>query len=105
MKKYSTWVWILGLVVAFLVFAKFDKKPCDKIPPVPSYLYDVGSYRNQRMQNELEEVDKNGGDKFDREAARKRVLAMSDVQLESERQSELAFVTKVYEKAREGCSN
>jgi hypothetical protein len=79
--------------------------PCSTIPKPPAYLYDLSAYREHRLQDELDEVDRRGGDEFDKDAARSRVLAIPDARLDKERRGELDFVTKTYNEAVRSCSD
>lgn len=100
MKKHGLWIWLLvAVAVTVFVHRCSDKKPCT-VPPVPSYLYDLDSYRNHRIQDEVDGVN---GDRFDDEAARKRILSIPDDKLDAERQADLAFSVKVYNEAQEHC--
>ncbi|WP_158785749.1 hypothetical protein [Granulicella sp. L46] len=66
-----------------------------------SYLCDAQSYRQKMLDDALEDVEEHSGDKFDKEAARKRVLATPYATLESERLGDLAFVRKTYREAND----
>jgi hypothetical protein len=105
MKRYETWIWLAVFALLVFLFTHFDKKKDCNITPVPSYLNDRVAYRKHRLQDALDEVDQNGGDIFDKEAAEKRVLSILDAQLESERAAELAFATNVYQKAVASCDS
>jgi hypothetical protein len=71
-----------------------------------AYLCNLDSYRQEMIRQGVEDVDEHSGDKFDEEAARKRILAESDAELDLERQRDLAFTKGTYQKAgdtREVC--
>jgi hypothetical protein len=100
LKKHNLWVWILGAVAITILVQKYSTKTPCTVTPIPSYFYSLDSYRTHRIQDEIESVN---GDRFDEEAARKRILSIPDDTLESERQTELVFMTKAYNEAREHC--
>jgi hypothetical protein len=76
MKRYETWIWLAVFALLVFLFTHFDKKKDCNIILVPSYLNDRVAYRKHRLQDALDEVDQNGGDSFDKEAAEKRVLSI-----------------------------
>jgi len=100
MKKHNLWIWLFVAVVVTVLVQKYsDKEPCT-VPPIPSYFYNLDSYRTHRIQDEIDSVN---GDRFDEEAARKRILSIPDDKLDAERRADLAFMTKTYNEAREHC--
>jgi len=97
------WAWFALLAVAVGIAAIIGKSlhpDADKVyrPPLSmtTYLCELDSYRQRSIQDAIEDVDEHGGDKFDEEAARKRVLAESDAELDRERLGELALTRKTY---------
>lgn len=103
----STWVLVvfIALVIIMIGVVNSNKKPSAKPAycTVPAYFYDLDSYRQHEVQEALEDVEEHGGDKFDREAARNRILAESDEQLDTQRRGELAFTQKTIQDDKE-CS-
>jgi hypothetical protein len=70
-------------------------------PPLAttSYMCNLDSYRQEMIRQGVEYVDEHSGDKFDEEAAKKRVLAETDAELDLERQRDLALTRDTYRKA------
>jgi len=71
-----------------------------------AYLCNLDSYRQEMIRQGVEDVEEHSGDKFDKEAARKRVLAESDADLDLERRRDLALTVDTYRKSgdtREVC--
>lgn len=107
------WAWFVLLAVGVGIAAIIGKSlhpDADKAyrPSLATtaYLCDLDSYRQEMIRQGIEDVDEHGGDKFDEEAARKRVLAESNAQLDTERRGELAYIRKTYQEAgdtREVC--
>jgi hypothetical protein len=100
------WAWfvLLGICVCLAaVVGKSLHPDADKVyrPPLTTtaYMCDLNSYRQEMIRQEVENADEHGGDKFDEEAARKRVLAEPLAQLETERQRDLSFTIDTYRKA------
>jgi len=94
------------ILVVIGVLASHDgEKERGETPPVPlsqtSYLCDLSSYRQRMLDDAIFDVREHSGDKFDEEAARKRVLSKSVATLESERQADLAFARKTFQDAHD----
>jgi hypothetical protein len=107
MSKDSKQLVFMLLVCVVIGYYSCSRKPsCESlgITPLPSYLYDTDAYREHLLKNEIEDVNERNGDSFDIQAARMRIAAMSDDEVDSERRKELAFASKVHEKAMQGCS-
>jgi hypothetical protein len=97
------WAWFVLLGVCVCIAAVVGKSlhpDADKVwrPSLATtaYMCDLDSYRQEMIRQAIEDVDEHGGDKFDEEAARKRVLAEPDAQLDAERRGDLAFTRKTY---------
>ncbi len=97
------WAWFVLLAICIgiaMIVGKALHPDADKVyrPSLATtaYLCDLESYRQEMIREGIEDVDEHGGDKFDEEAARKRVLAKSDAELDAERRGELAFTRKTY---------
>jgi len=117
MKKLPTWLWLLigavSIYAASIVGSwlhpnnksavNYDTSPATST----AYLCSIDSYRQQLIENEIEEVDQRNGDAFDKEAARKRILAVPLATLEANRQADLTFTRKVNRDAGKGevCPN
>jgi|SRR5579859_114384 len=73
-------------------------------PPALStiYLCTIESYRQQMLEDEIDEVEQRHGDEFDKDAARKRIGAIPDSTIDAQRQSALAFTRKVARDAGKG---
>ena len=100
------WAWfvLLGICVVLSSFVGKALHPdADKAYRAPlantAYMCDLDSYRREMIRQAVEDVDEHNGDKFDEDAARKRVLAESSVALEQERRRDLAFATDTYRKS------
>lgn len=100
------WAWfvLLGICVGIAAIVGKTLHPdADKVyrPPLATtaYMCNLDSYRQEMIRQGIEDVDEHGGDKFDEEAARKRVLAESDAELDTERRHDLAFTVDTYRKS------
>jgi hypothetical protein len=103
-KTFPTWVWFVagGIAIYFASVVGKQLHPESAVPPpIPyqstpaanAYLCDLPSYRQHTIQDAEDEAEENG-DKFDVEAARKRVLAMSSDELDKQRREDLSFTRK-----------
>jgi hypothetical protein len=100
------WAWFALLAVCVGIAAIVGKvlhPDADKVyrPSLETtaYVCNLESYRQEMIRQGIEEVEEHAGDKFDEEAARKRVMAESDAQVDAERRGELAFIQKTYRDA------
>ncbi len=97
------WAWFVLLAVCVgiaSVIGKAIHPDADKVwrPSLETtaYMCSLGSYRQEMIRQAVEDVDEHSGDKFDEEAARKRVLSEPIEQLNQERLGEIAFTEKTY---------
>jgi hypothetical protein len=100
------WAWFVLLGICVLIASVVGKSlhpDADKVwrPSLETtaYMCNLQSYRQEMIRQAVEEVDEHAGDKFDEEAARKRVLAESDAELDAERRGALAFTEDTYRKS------
>jgi hypothetical protein len=100
------WAWFALLAVCVGIAAIVGKAlhpDADKVwrPSLETtaYMCNLDSYRREMIRQDVEDVDEHGGDKFDKEAARKRVMAESAAQLDAERRGALAFTEDTYRKS------
>ncbi|MGD0096539.1 MAG: hypothetical protein ABSB60_08590 [Terracidiphilus sp.] len=108
-----TWAWFVLLAICVgiaVIVGKALHPNADQVNrpslTITAYLCDLDSYRREMIRQGIEDVDEHGGDKFDEEAARKRILAESDTELDLERRRDLAFTRNTYRNsgdAREVC--
>jgi hypothetical protein len=107
------WAWFVLLAVCVGIAAIAGKAlhpDADKVwrPTLETtaYMCNLNSYRQEIIRQAVEDADEHGGDKFDEEAVRKRILAESNAELEAERQRDLALTIDTYRKSgdtREVC--
>ena len=107
------WAWFALLAVCIGIASIIGKalhpdadKPYRPSLEITAYMCNLGSYRQEMIRQAVEEVDEHSGDKFDEEAARKRVRDESDAELNKERLDDLALTRSTYRNAgdtREVC--
>jgi hypothetical protein len=106
-KIMPTWGWfVVGAICIYLAsIAGKALHPDAGLPPNEppassnAYLCDLGLYRQHTVDDEVAEADRKGGDKFDEEAARKRIRSIPDDKLDLQRREDLAFTRKTYRDA------
>ena len=101
----EAWPWLLAVVIACAVSLIWPHKPASATST--SYLCSIDAYREERIKNEIHEIEQKGGSEFDKDAGRKRIMAVPLSTLETSRQADLAFTRKVYRDAGKGeiCPN
>ncbi|MBS1816215.1 MAG: hypothetical protein JSS87_15195 [Acidobacteria bacterium] len=108
-RNFSDWVTVGSIclfVIGIVISVGASKRPQEEEglrPPLSdtNYLCSLQSYRRHILDDVIEEVQEHGGDRFEEEAARKRILSIPYSSLEANRQADLAFTRRTYQEAND----